>query len=223
MLGIMLCPTCAGVWRRLLDLRIGMTPKCLQSKAWSCETLQRGLSLARALPMGMDDLTDSQAKEMEDELARLQARLVYLSKVLLPCSILCINMGHRELLLNGKPVEWWYNIPGIYQTLLPKGLFIIIDHLLGSLLGPEAEKAQDESSANFRRGTEEGHVPENHEDKDSDVVMEEIGMGEGTLMNIAINKIMYVSNAIGVLPKIGEAVNSIYYYGKPFVICCHCS
>lgn len=108
-------------------------------------------------------------------------------------------MSHKELVYYmGKPFN--DNIPSEHQTLLPKGLFIIIDPFLGSLLRPEAERDREESSANHGGEDGAGHVLESHDDKDSDVVMEVLNNdGRGTLMKIPINKIMYVSTAIGMV------------------------
>ena len=43
----------------------------LPSKAWSCETLQRGLTLVRNMPLNVDSLQDPDVKAMEEELERL--------------------------------------------------------------------------------------------------------------------------------------------------------
>ncbi len=46
------------------------------SRAWSCESLQRGMVLARAMPLNLDSVTETQLAEMEAELQKLQARVV---------------------------------------------------------------------------------------------------------------------------------------------------
>ena len=48
----------------------------LPSRAWSCETLQRGLGLATAVPLMLDSLGETDLEAMQAELARLQEGLV---------------------------------------------------------------------------------------------------------------------------------------------------
>lgn len=47
----------------------------LPSKTWSCETLQRGLSIAKALPLTMCSANDDDVKAMEAELEKLLAEV----------------------------------------------------------------------------------------------------------------------------------------------------
>lgn len=48
----------------------------LASKAWSCESLQRGMVLARAMPLQLESPTESQLAEMQKELEKLEAGVV---------------------------------------------------------------------------------------------------------------------------------------------------
>ena len=47
--------------------------KTLPSKTWSCETLQRGLSIVKALPLTMNSLNEPDVDAMEAELMALLA------------------------------------------------------------------------------------------------------------------------------------------------------
>ena len=52
----------------------------LPSRVWSCETLQRGLSLVQSLPMTLDAPNEPELQDLEAELAKLEVGCYTLSK-----------------------------------------------------------------------------------------------------------------------------------------------